>query len=49
MKSFNVIDSLLNITHSTGHKLFFALSLCRDLNERAGSPGRYRVAESGEG
>jgi len=43
MKTFSVIDSLLNVTHSTGHKLFFALSLCRDLNERAGFPGRYVV------
>jgi len=49
MKTFNVIDSLLNITHSTGHRLFFALRLCRDLNERSGSPGRYRVAENVEG
>jgi len=42
-KSYRVIDSRVNATHSTGHGLFFALALCRDLNRRGMCPGRYIV------
>lgn len=43
VKRYKVVDTRMNAPHSGDHSLFFALALCRDLNRRNASPGRYAV------